>query len=123
MPCHMHCYVPLINILWQQKVIKATSITQWIRATSILRTYLLLSVGFGPVLFPPRGAFVITPSIACHFQSILLLSLYTDNPSIHIRLNNPCFLHPWNLSCTVLDAPRLLARVRPQDIYLSSRNE
>lgn len=35
-----------------------------------LRPFLALSVGFGPVLSPPSGAFVIAPSAASHFQSI-----------------------------------------------------
>src|SRR5215831_326552 len=61
-------------------------------------------------IFPPRGAFVITPSIACHFQSIPVFLSYTDRPSIHMRLNTPADLHSWNLSCTVLEAPRLLGR-------------
>src|SRR5215469_9064795 len=61
-------------------------------------------------IFPPRGAFVITASIACHFQSIPVFLSYTDKPSIHIRLNTPADLHSWNLSCTVLEAPRLLGR-------------
>ena len=46
-----------------------------------------------PYLFPPRGAFVITPSIACHFQSIPVFLSYTDKPSIHIRLNTPADLN------------------------------
>src|SRR5712691_3061526 len=81
-------------------------------STRILRFVpdLALSVGFGPVLFSPRGAFVITPSIACHFQSIPVFLSYIANPSIHICLKTPAFLHSWNLSCTVLEAPRLLGR-------------
>src|SRR5262245_31563483 len=72
---------------------------------------LALSVGFAPVPFPPRGTFVITPSsIACHFQSIPVSLSYSNKLSIHIRLNTPAFLHSWNLSCTVLEAPRLLGR-------------
>jgi len=50
-------------------------------------------------------SFVITPSIACHFQSISFFLSYTERPSIHIRLNTPAVLHSWNLSCTVLEAP------------------
>ena len=34
------------------------------------RPFLALSVGFGPVLGPPSGAFVIAPSAASHDQSI-----------------------------------------------------
>ena len=34
------------------------------------RPFLALSVGFGPVLAPPSGAFVIAPSIASHSHSI-----------------------------------------------------
>jgi hypothetical protein len=47
--------------------------------TNILRLVpdLLLSVGFGPVLFPPRGALVMTPFIGCHFQSNVVFSSYT----------------------------------------------
>src|SRR5215472_16112182 len=60
--------------------------------------------------FFPRDAFVITPSITCHFHSIPVFLSFTDKPSIHIRLNTPADLHSWNLSCTVLEAPRLLGR-------------
>jgi hypothetical protein len=52
----------------------------------------------GLYIFPPRGAFVITPSIACHFQSIPVFLSYTDKLSIHIRLNTPADLHSLTIS-------------------------
>src|SRR5215831_1264724 len=81
-------------------------------STTILRLvpHLALSVGFAPVPFSPKRCLCNTPSIACHFQSIPVFLSYTDKPSIHIRLNTPADLHSWNLSCTVLEAPRLLGR-------------
>src|SRR3990172_1945622 len=42
-----------------------------------------LSVGFLPVFSPPRGAFVIAPSMHCHAQSLLVL-----------QLHQPCLPHP-----------------------------
>ena len=71
--------------------------------------------------FPPRGAFVITPSIACHFQSILLVLSQTDNPSIHIRLNTPAFLHSWNLSCTVLEDQDFQVQHSTDSLYVECR--
>ena len=72
--------------------------------------------------FPPRGAFVITPSIACHFQSIPVFLLYIANPSIHICLKTPAFLHSWNLSCHLcLEASRLLGRAFHYSLYVGRR--
>src|SRR5450756_422705 len=67
--------------------------------------FLPLSVGFAPVPSPPKGAFVISPSIDCHSQSIPFFISYSIKPAFHIASNNPAFLHSWNLSCTVLGAP------------------
>src|SRR5215469_14961379 len=67
------------------------------RGTPTIYDHTSLSTRFSSVcgictctFFPPRGAFVITPSIACHFQSIPVLLSYTDKlePGIKTRSNS-----------------------------------
>jgi len=45
-----------------------------------LRPPLALSVGFGPVLAPPSGALLISPSADRHDQSIPTTSSYSNSP-------------------------------------------
>ena len=45
-----------------------------------LRPPLARSVGFGPVLGPPKGALVIAPSAASHAQSIPTTLSYSNRP-------------------------------------------
>ena len=54
---------------------------------------LALSVGFGPVLGPPSGAFVIAPSAAINDQSIPIVSSYSSSPWRQISWNTPAFRH------------------------------
>ena len=81
-------------------------------STRILRFVpdLALSVGFGPVLFSPKRRFCNHSIHSLPFPIDPSFLSYMVNPSIHIRLKTPTFIHSWNLSCTVLEAPRLLGR-------------
>ena len=62
----------------------------------------------GLCFFPPSGAFVIAPSIACHSQFKPFFVSYSINPASHRRWKTPASRHSWNRSWMVLDAPRLL---------------
>jgi len=58
------------------------------------------SVGLRPVPSPPKGAFVMAPSIDCHFQSIPFLFSCSINPSSHIFSNTPASRHSSIMHCT-----------------------
>ena len=52
--------------------------------------FLLLSVGLLPTSsLPPRGAFVMHPSILCHSQSKPWILSYSSRPFAHILTKNP----------------------------------
>ena len=52
-----------------------------------------LSVGFGPVLSPPSGAYAIAPSAASHTQSIPTTASYSSSPCRQISWNTPASTH------------------------------
>ena len=99
--CHLHI-MSVSNIYSNSKRNALTILPRRLR----LVPDSLLSVGFGPGL-SPRGAFVIAPSIDCHFQLIPTFLSYIFRPSIHIRLNTRLVSIAEICHCTVLDAPRL----------------
>jgi hypothetical protein len=70
-----------------------------LRENRTLRPPLALSVGFGPVLGPPNGAFPIAPSAASHAQSIPTTSSYSNNPWRQISWKTPACSHSWNRRC------------------------
>lgn len=51
-----------------------------LREDRAFRPFLARSVGFAPVLGPPRGALVIAPSAASHAQSMPTVSSYSNSP-------------------------------------------
>src|SRR5215207_6469154 len=59
------------------------------------------SVGFLPVASLPKGAFVITPSRACHSHSTPSISSYSASPTCHNRSKKPALSHSWKRSWTV----------------------
>src|SRR5437899_9093444 len=57
------------------------------------RPFLALSVGLGPVLGPPSGAFVIAPSAASQARSIPTIVSYSKSPCRQISWKRPACSH------------------------------
>ena len=63
------------------------------------RPLFALSVGFGPVFAPPKGAFPIAPSAARNAQSIPTTLSYSTRPCRQISWKTPASTHTWNRRC------------------------
>ena len=77
--CSCHLHIMSISAIYSNSNRNALSIY---KKATFVPDLLLMSVGFGPVLFSPSGAFVIAPSIDCHFQLIPNFLSYNFKPSI-----------------------------------------
>lgn len=60
---------------------------------------LALSVGFGPLFPPPKGAFDIAPSMDSQFQPMPTSLSYRLNARTHAFSNTPASVHSRNLRC------------------------
>ena len=67
------------------------------------RPLFALSVGFGPVLAPPSGAFAMAPSAASQAQSIPTTASYSSSPWRQISWKTPACSHSWKRRCAELD--------------------
>ena len=67
------------------------------------RPLFALSVGFGPVFAPPKGAFPIAPSAARKAQSIPTTVSYSTRPCLQISWKTPASTHSWKRRCAADD--------------------
>src|SRR5947209_708110 len=74
-------------------------------STLFLVPFFPRSVGFLPVLSPPKRALPSIPSALCHFQSTAPSSSHSSTSTAHTLSKMPLRHHRWNQRWTELSSP------------------